>query len=621
MIHFVNPWGLLALLAIPLILLIHLFRRKFPQRRVAGLFLWSGARREVPPGLLRDRLPYSWSLLLELLAALLLALLLAQPRFSVGFVPYLVVVLDDSASMTARAANGETVRRRALRKLESRVEEMGSNTLLTILTTGKRPAVLVGPSLPWNDALSELSRWRPSATTHDPTPALDLAIQLAKDNAPILFLTDGPIAKSAQLPTEVEVIALGEPVPNLAFASARWWIDPDRSTGGILGHLSNFADQPAEATLVGSASGVEYFTQTLTIPAGQTHAFRADVPLGIGPLILEVHTGSDSLELDSRLELVEPPPRIVPVANSLPANHPASDSVERLLEAFPEVERAEQADAFLEIVEDSPAVTPNQSAWRLILSRRNAAPDDEAGQLPADRRSIVIDPQVPLLAGVTFQGLGLEDLSEANGEGVPLATLGGLPIVTRYPAIYPPSFGLHINFNRSQFINSPDWPIFFSNLVTLARDDLPGPRRSNYRLGEGITFRLPENANPNDVPLRLTGLNTSRQISHAEIISIAPPQQPGIYRLHAGETSLAQFAVNFFAPKESDIRSRDTFAQDPARQGDRGTRVDSLESWPVSLALCIVILVLLINWYLLGRSTKVNDVRPLNHSIPSPSAI
>src|SRR5690606_24095092 len=111
------------------------------------------------------------------------------------------------------------------------------------------------------------------------------------------------------------------------------------------------------------------------------------------------------------------------------------------------------------------------------------------------------------------------------------------------------------------------------------------------------------------------------QISHAEIISIAPPQHPGIYHLHAGEMSLAQFAENFFDPKESDLRSRDTFEQETAQQRDRGTRIDSLESWPVSLALCIVILVLLINWYLLRRSTKVNDVRPLNHSTPSPSAI
>ena len=36
---FATPWGLLALLAIPGIIAIHLFRRRFPVRPVAGLFL------------------------------------------------------------------------------------------------------------------------------------------------------------------------------------------------------------------------------------------------------------------------------------------------------------------------------------------------------------------------------------------------------------------------------------------------------------------------------------------------------------------------------------------------------------------------------------------------------
>ena len=41
---FTVPWGLLTLLAIPAIIIIHLFRRRFPPRRVAGLFLWRSVR-------------------------------------------------------------------------------------------------------------------------------------------------------------------------------------------------------------------------------------------------------------------------------------------------------------------------------------------------------------------------------------------------------------------------------------------------------------------------------------------------------------------------------------------------------------------------------------------------
>jgi hypothetical protein len=43
---FATPLGLLALLAIPAIVAIHLFRRRFPVRPVAGLFLWQIRRRQ-----------------------------------------------------------------------------------------------------------------------------------------------------------------------------------------------------------------------------------------------------------------------------------------------------------------------------------------------------------------------------------------------------------------------------------------------------------------------------------------------------------------------------------------------------------------------------------------------
>jgi len=42
---FTTPLGLLALVAIPAIVAIHLFRRRFPIRPVAGLFLWQMAQR------------------------------------------------------------------------------------------------------------------------------------------------------------------------------------------------------------------------------------------------------------------------------------------------------------------------------------------------------------------------------------------------------------------------------------------------------------------------------------------------------------------------------------------------------------------------------------------------
>src|SRR5687767_9322686 len=110
---FTTPLGLLALLAIPAIVAIHLFRRRFPVRQVAGLFLWQLLRQTPEGGGKIARLPITASLILECLAALALAMILAGARLSSAAVnEHLVVLLDDSASMAATNARGESARDR-----------------------------------------------------------------------------------------------------------------------------------------------------------------------------------------------------------------------------------------------------------------------------------------------------------------------------------------------------------------------------------------------------------------------------------------------------------------------------------------------------------------------------
>src|SRR5918995_7521403 len=104
---FTTPLGLLALLAIPAIVAIHLFRRRFPVRPVAGLFLWRIVRQTPEGGGKIARLPITTSLILECIAALALALILAGARLSSsGHSEHLVVLLDDSASMSSVNVQG-----------------------------------------------------------------------------------------------------------------------------------------------------------------------------------------------------------------------------------------------------------------------------------------------------------------------------------------------------------------------------------------------------------------------------------------------------------------------------------------------------------------------------------
>ena len=145
---FTTPLGLLALLAIPAIVAIHLFRRRFPVRPVAGLFLWqivpadAGRRRQDrqaadhgepdagmpggagpgadPGGRARCRRP-------------------ASARIS------------SCCSTTRRrwrrsTRAGESARDRAVRRVLAELDRLGSRARVTLVESGDRPSVLAGPA-------------------------------------------------------------------------------------------------------------------------------------------------------------------------------------------------------------------------------------------------------------------------------------------------------------------------------------------------------------------------------------------------------------------------------------------------------------------------------------------
>ncbi|RYD41042.1 MAG: hypothetical protein EOP85_13305 [Verrucomicrobiaceae bacterium] len=95
-----NPLGLLALLGIPAVLAIHFLQRKAVELPVSTLFLLERTRRDAASGRRFERIIPSIPLWMQLLAVLLLAWFLAEPRIrKSGSVQRVALVLDTSASM------------------------------------------------------------------------------------------------------------------------------------------------------------------------------------------------------------------------------------------------------------------------------------------------------------------------------------------------------------------------------------------------------------------------------------------------------------------------------------------------------------------------------------------
>ena len=89
--YIANPIGLIALLALPAIVWLHVYRPRRPVRRVAGVFLWG--TRTTPSG--ENGRPRPWwshsSVWLDFLAGLVLVMLAVDVRFASSSQP------DDSA--------------------------------------------------------------------------------------------------------------------------------------------------------------------------------------------------------------------------------------------------------------------------------------------------------------------------------------------------------------------------------------------------------------------------------------------------------------------------------------------------------------------------------------------
>jgi Ca-activated chloride channel family protein len=100
---FLLPLGLLALLALPIIVLLHLLRERRQRVPVPSLLLWAHLPRRID-GERSRRLPLTLLLLLHLLVAALLGFALGGPQIAGALAPnarHTALVIDTSTSMAA----------------------------------------------------------------------------------------------------------------------------------------------------------------------------------------------------------------------------------------------------------------------------------------------------------------------------------------------------------------------------------------------------------------------------------------------------------------------------------------------------------------------------------------
>ncbi len=212
---FSNAIALWLAVAIPIVVYAYFIRRKTRERVVSSNFLWREvlARAATPTRGFRARNIVSLLLAATIATALVLAAARPSAKNAVDDSP-LVVVLDNSASMSALEPNGESRFQRAKKTLAQIVANKSDARDVLLMTCGGAPNVQCGFTREHSALRGVVERLTP---TSEPAAALEtlrraLFFQrLRGDDARILFVSDGAFQDRD------DVLALIRENPALAF--------------------------------------------------------------------------------------------------------------------------------------------------------------------------------------------------------------------------------------------------------------------------------------------------------------------------------------------------------------------------------------------------------------------
>lgn len=583
-----NPWGLLGLLAIPVIIAIHLFRRRFHPRPVTALFLYGPTVRTVAAGRKRQRLLWRASLLLELLAALALTWYLSDPHLDERQQSrHLVVVLDSRWRVAANTAVGSVDA--ALRTLTAqRIAALDPEDRVTLVTSGTAPVVACGPAARPAEALAKLDAWRPQQPWHDLEGALTLGRSLADKGATVLLVSDRP--PSTPIPG-IAVLTAGQALATVGIADARWYDDADgrRVVARILA-------QGASATRrVELRHGTQVLaTQTLQLADGIASTVVFPLTAAVNDAVTVALVGDDPLPTDDVIPLIPPPPSVVLARLADDAKAPLTVQIRRALSVVPGVRIVEDPLAAVHLHLGN-AGTPGTGTWALRFVAGEAKP--VLGPFLTRRGH-------PVLGGIDFTGVlwtGGLPAPTAAWDASALMEAGGTILVSEERQRRDRILTLHADLATSGLTNHPAWPSLMANLVAARRATLPGVRQPNLLPGQEQLVTLPVGRtylrviDPDGRESRLSADNDG-------MVLVPGLQRHGLHRLSLDDETAVWGQLNIMPcdARQADLRHAETATRDGTTDG-RGLVERKRPMLAHLLPIIAAALVALAGWFTFTR--------------------
>jgi hypothetical protein len=576
-------WLLLGAAA-AIILLLHLLRPPRPAITVASALLWSRTARERRRPV-RRRLV---ALLLALAIGLSLALALTRPEFPALASPAqrMTLILDNTASMAARTADGASRWQHALRVARGLIEAAGGGSEILLLDARGR----ADPSgiLDRESALSALARM-PGPGWGEPRVASALTAGSA-----VHVVTDGVAALEA--PVDAIVHSVYEAAANVgvtAFEARPLTQDPTRYEALV--QMVNAHGAGQRLRLLVQGEGAASIVQDFELNAGETVDATFDVSDFEGVVAASVMGAADAFALDDVAYAVIPPHRARRVLLVSPGN-PALVSALRNL---PAVRLSVLPPAAYSLTSPHDVVVfdrfapqeapptgalllqPAARAWLAGGEMRRGAP-----------RITSWDHEHPVSAGVDWGRVRLTRaaLEAPHPDAAPLVLAGQRAADALVTAGRARSRWVKLGFalGDSNFALQPDFPVFLGNAIGWLSAPEPVLVRG---VGSVIEVSLPQ-ARVRDgagqpVPAVSSEHGVQFEAAHADIYTVSAPDRT------------LRVAANVPGPRAALINRTRLQPGTGTPAEPRPSRWLRTEPWIV-LLLCALALMLL-DWAMVAR--------------------
>ncbi|WP_395745806.1 VWA domain-containing protein [Prosthecobacter sp.] len=498
-------WTLAALAPLAAIYFLKVRPRKKP---VTAFFLWQKIFTEKKASALFKRLRDVFSLILMALAFAAIAFALAEPDFAGDERKDLLIVVDHSASMSAK--DGTTTRlEKAKKRARDLIAGMNGTQRAAVASFAEVTRVLEHPTRHRKALLEAVDGIQPTELPSrvEALRALQPGDEWMKDTR-VLLITDGCLDLPDRLPN-VEVLRITDSAKNIGIACADLRSVPGGPArlGLFILPVSSFTEPvKTDITLMHVDSNKLVKIIPVTLQPGENPAITLtldDAPTGSWKAILGME---DALESDNTAFLYVPPRQPVPVG--VLADDPFF--FQNAVSAF------ERSDQLLALAEDAKAA-------RLMLSK---------GKVPADISTVVFQPSgestvwskvgdeiaapVPkvlakdhpllrYLDAETMTFAGARQITAPTGAVVLVADESGPPLIYLMRQGAQTVCVVNLDPLAAQFYLSAWFPVLIHNAAAhlTHREDMPPAT-----LATGSSARVPGRADPTPFgPMLTTGFH------------------------------------------------------------------------------------------------------------------